>query len=104
MFSVGQMVSVSVTRVKQRGVFTRVTLSMDPNDLHTNYTAGQIQPGMVFTCAVQSVEDKGYVMDIGIQGAQTFMRKEAANVYIKQINRNKPLGKDKKIKKKSTVL
>ena len=93
MFQVGQYVSVMVTDVDKRGKSTRVTLSMDPKDLHVNYAADIIAEPMVFTGAIQSVEDHRYVVDLGVSGAHTFLPFEAAKLYIKNFNNKKPLGR-----------
>jgi rRNA biogenesis protein RRP5 len=65
---------------------------MDPHDLHANYSGSDIVESMVFTAAIESVEDHGYVIDLGIDGAHTFLSKDSARVYIKNANHNKPLG------------
>jgi len=46
----------------------------------------------VMIAAVESKEDHGYVMDVGINGARCFLPKDDADKFIR-VNRNQSLGK-----------
>jgi len=94
LFEVGQVVSVSVIGVEKTGHATRVTLSMDPRYLQANYSADVIIPDMVLMGAIESIEDHGYIIDLGVEGAKTFLPAEAARAYIQNVNGKKPLGKN----------
>jgi len=93
LFQVGQVVVVAVVGVKREGHSVRVTLSMAPNDVQCSYTPGSIVKSMILTGAVASVEDHGYIMDMGIPGTSAFLPKANATAFIQHQNQNKPLGK-----------
>ncbi|EDQ93027.1 uncharacterized protein MONBRDRAFT_22368, partial [Monosiga brevicollis MX1] len=44
--------------------------------------------GRLLPACVQSVEDHGYVVDLGIDGAQGFLPTKAAKLHVKQLGRN----------------
>ncbi|CAG7838577.1 unnamed protein product [Allacma fusca] len=92
MFWVGQLISVAVKEVKDLVHIKKIILSSDPWQLHKNYNCSNITNGMILTAAVESVEDHGYIMDVGINNTRAFLSTENAVKFIKSANRGKALG------------
>ena len=74
----GQFVTVSVTSNKNNKNSDRLTpgvsLSMFPSDINGNVPSSALHDGAVLQAAVTSVEDHGYVLDLGVKGVKaTFL-------------------------------
>ena len=48
--------------------------------------------GLIFTAAVKSKEEHGYVMDCGVNGLRSFLKEEKSAEYCEAFNRGRPLG------------
>ena len=79
MFRVGQPLVVTVTKLERRDSHCKVTLSAAPQAVHAGLTAGAVRKGLVLQSAVKSVEDHGYVMDVGVGGVTAFLPKKKAD-------------------------
>ncbi|CAL8133153.1 unnamed protein product [Orchesella dallaii] len=91
LFQIGQQVVVKVAKVERSETSTKISLTMNPKDLHEFYSTTMLKEDLVMIAAIQSKEDHGYVMDVGINGARCFLPEADANKLIKA-NRNRPLG------------
>ncbi|CAH0594506.1 unnamed protein product [Chrysodeixis includens] len=78
MFRLGQYVAVKVLEVQ--GV--SVMLSMMPQHVNGQKTHADLQKGSLIQAAVSSVEDHGYVMDVGIDNTRAFLPKANTNPEI----------------------
>ena len=86
MFKVGQPLIVSVTKLERRssegggggGGHCKVTLSAAPHSVHAGLGAAALRKGLVLQSAVRSVEDHGYLMDVGVGGVTAFLPKKKA--------------------------
>ncbi|KAG0704363.1 hypothetical protein DFH29DRAFT_380266 [Suillus ampliporus] len=89
LFHVGQYVRAVVTNVHASG-FTdvsaisklrddaakasrRLELSLVPKTVNSGVLKTDLKPGFTLSAAVQSVEDHGYILDIGVQGSSGFL-------------------------------
>ncbi|CAG9565724.1 unnamed protein product [Danaus chrysippus] len=75
MFRVGQYVAVKVLEVSDNSL----TLTMMPQDINSDRKATDLHKGALIQAAVTSIEDHGYVMDIGIPNTRAFLAKDTAN-------------------------
>ncbi|CAG5004356.1 unnamed protein product [Parnassius apollo] len=75
MFRVGQYVAVKVLEVNSNNLM----LSMMPQHINSGRSHSDLHRGALLQAAVSSVEDHGYVMDIGISNTRAFLPKTAAN-------------------------
>ncbi|CAL8078422.1 unnamed protein product [Orchesella dallaii] len=91
LFQIGQQVVVKVAKVERSETSTKIYLTMNPQDLHEFYSTAVLEEDLVLIAAVQSKEDHGYVMDVGIAGVRCFLPKADADEYI-EANQNRPLG------------
>ena len=80
LFTLNQLIIVRVTHINEaltatNSIRRKIILSSNPADLHSNYNATVIEEGMQLTAAVQSVEDHGLVLDVGVKGVRSFLPK-----------------------------
>lgn len=89
LFHTGQYVRAVVTNVHASGstdasaigklrdeaakASRRIELSLVPKTVNSGVLKKDLKPGFTLSAAVQSVEDHGYILDIGIQGSSGFL-------------------------------
>ncbi|CAH2044792.1 unnamed protein product, partial [Iphiclides podalirius] len=78
MFRPGQYVAVRILEVKDNYLM----LSMMPQHVNSGRPQSELHKGALLQAAVSSVEDHGYVMDIGISNTRAFLPKAATNPEI----------------------
>ncbi|XP_067012114.2 protein RRP5 homolog [Anabrus simplex] len=82
MFQVGQYIVTKVMQVKQtEDNDVKVILTSSPKEIHSNWAHRNVETGLVLSAAVSSVEDHGYVMDVGISGVRAFLKMKKARQY-----------------------
>ncbi|ODM92352.1 Protein RRP5 [Orchesella cincta] len=92
MFQIGQQVVVKVIKVERSDTTTKISLSMNPTDLHEFYSTTILKEDLVMIAAVESKEDHGYVMDVGINGARCFLPNAEVNKFLSRVNNNRQFG------------
>ncbi|XP_067565605.1 protein RRP5 homolog isoform X3 [Pseudorca crassidens] len=92
LFSPGMLVRcvVSSLDVTKRGK-KNVKLSLNPRNVNKVLSAEALKPGMLLTGTVSSLEDHGYLVDIGVSGARAFLPLQKAQEYIQQKNKGAKL-------------
>uniref|UniRef100_A0A8C9Y0K1 Protein RRP5 homolog n=1 Tax=Sander lucioperca TaxID=283035 RepID=A0A8C9Y0K1_SANLU len=60
-----------------RGGSLSIQLSINPKLINKALTSTSLKAGMVLSGCVESVEDHGYIVDIGINGTKAFLHKKA---------------------------
>lgn len=76
MFSPGQLVYVKVID-KSYGEKEEILLSLLPQDINSEITAGMLEKGNILLCGVQEIEDHGYLMETGVkQNINAFLPKK----------------------------
>ncbi|XP_029001010.1 protein RRP5 homolog isoform X3 [Betta splendens] len=79
LFYPGMVIKCVVARLDiSRGGSSSIQLSVNPKLLNKALTSGSLKPGMVLSGCVESVEDHGYLVDIGIGGSKAFLPEKAA--------------------------
>lgn len=92
LFKIGMIVTckiLSVQNSKQSGV--KVKLSLNPQDINKDLTPEGLHNGMAVFGSISSVEDRGYVVDLGIKGVKAFMKSLDAEKYVQLHNEGFPL-------------
>ncbi|XP_023215785.1 protein RRP5 homolog [Centruroides sculpturatus] len=76
MFVVGQVVLCKVisTKYDAEKMKAEIKLSLDPKDVNGSLTHSCLYNGMILQAAVASIEDHGYVIDVGIEGVTSFLK------------------------------
>ncbi|XP_076065357.1 ribosomal RNA Processing 5 [Oratosquilla oratoria] len=62
----GQHVSVRVSALQKKENFTKVILSMVPQDVNSEMRADNLKVGSLLWCSIKSIEDNGFVIDAGV--------------------------------------
>lgn len=85
LFSPGMLVRcvVSCVGITERGKKS-VKLSVNPKHVNKVLDAQALKPGMLLTGTVSSLEDHGYLVDIGVSGTRAFLPLQKAQEYIRQ--------------------
>uniref|UniRef100_A0A8C6N5J9 Protein RRP5 homolog n=1 Tax=Mus spicilegus TaxID=10103 RepID=A0A8C6N5J9_MUSSI len=88
LFSPGMLVRcvVSSLDVTESGKKS-VKLSVNPKRVNKVLSAEALRPGMLLTGTVSSLEDHGYLVDIGVGGTRAFLSLKKAQEYIRQKNK-----------------
>lgn len=77
MFQIGQIVYAKVMEIKDNGVGkTETNLSLKPRDVHTHMNHKKLRKGMIFNCAIEEVQDHGFIMESSIRNLRTFLPKD----------------------------
>ncbi|NWQ60507.1 RRP5 protein, partial [Neopipo cinnamomea] len=92
MYSPGTLVRCIVTSVERSDDGRRsIKLSIDPKKVNKGLNASALATGMLLSGSVSSVEDHGYLVDIGVSGTHAFLPHEKAKNYIKALKRGPDL-------------
>ncbi|XP_031246466.1 protein RRP5 homolog [Mastomys coucha] len=88
LFSPGMLVrcvvsSLDVTATGKKSI----KLSVNPRRVNKVLSAEALRPGMLLTGTVSSLEDHGYLVDIGVGGTRAFLSLQKAQEYIRQKNK-----------------
>lgn len=92
LFSPGMLVrcvvsSLGITKSGKKDV----KLSLNPKNVNKVLNPEALKPGMLLTGTVSSLEDHGYLVDIGVSGARAFLPLQKAQEYIRQKNKDAKL-------------
>ncbi|KAM4852440.1 protein RRP5 homolog [Thomomys bottae] len=79
--------SVDITESGKKSV----KLSLNPKNVNSVLSAEALKHGMLLTGTVSSLEDHGYMVDIGVGGTRAFLPLPKAQEYIRQKNKGAKL-------------
>ncbi|NWR86069.1 RRP5 protein, partial [Furnarius figulus] len=92
MYSPGTLVRCIVASIEKGDDGRRsIKLSIDPKKVNKGLNASALTTGMLLSGSVSSVEDHGYLIDIGVIGTHAFLPHEKAKNYIKAAKRGPDL-------------
>ncbi|KAI8065426.1 hypothetical protein BC940DRAFT_276026 [Gongronella butleri] len=91
LFFVGQWVHCRINQLEEIKGKKRIELSIKPSVVNANIAKVDVSQGMVLGATVESIEDHGYVMSVGINGFTAFCKHADAQTYIQRFNRDEPL-------------
>uniref|UniRef100_A0A8B9ISK9 Protein RRP5 homolog n=1 Tax=Amazona collaria TaxID=241587 RepID=A0A8B9ISK9_9PSIT len=92
LYSPGTLVRCIVTTVEKNADGRRsIKLSIDPKKVNKGLNASALASGMLLSGFVSSVEDHGYLIDIGVSGTNAFLPRQKAQNYIKTAKRGSDL-------------
>nr|XP_021391992.1 protein RRP5 homolog [Lonchura striata domestica] len=92
MFSPGTLVRCAVTSIEKSDDGRRsVKLSIDPKKVNKGLNSTALTAGMLLSGSVLSVEDHGYLIDIGVTGTHAFLPHQKAKNYIKAVKKGPDL-------------
>ncbi|XP_047221873.1 protein RRP5 homolog isoform X1 [Girardinichthys multiradiatus] len=77
-FSPGQLVRCVVSKLDiTKGGSLSIQLSVNPKLVNKSLTSSSLKAGMVLSGCVESVEDHGTIIDIGVSGTKAFLPQDA---------------------------
>uniref|UniRef100_A0A8C3DL49 Protein RRP5 homolog n=1 Tax=Corvus moneduloides TaxID=1196302 RepID=A0A8C3DL49_CORMO len=92
MYSPGTLVRCIVTSIEKSADGRRsVKLSIDPKKVNKGLSSTALAAGMLLSGSVLSVEDHGYLIDIGVTGTHAFLPHQKAKNYIKAVKKGPDL-------------
>uniref|UniRef100_A0A674BMT8 Programmed cell death 11 n=1 Tax=Salmo trutta TaxID=8032 RepID=A0A674BMT8_SALTR len=78
LFSPGMLVRCVVARLDTaKGGSVSIQLSINPKEVNKGLSTGSLKAGLVLSGCVESIEDHGYLVDLGIKGTKAFLPKQA---------------------------
>uniref|UniRef100_A0A8C7JCQ5 Protein RRP5 homolog n=1 Tax=Oncorhynchus kisutch TaxID=8019 RepID=A0A8C7JCQ5_ONCKI len=79
LFSPGMLVRCVVARLDTaKGGSVSIQLSINPKEVNKGLSTGSLKAGLILSGCVESIEDHGYLVDLGIKGTKAFLPKQAA--------------------------
>ncbi|NXU47566.1 RRP5 protein, partial [Turnix velox] len=91
-YSLGTLVRCIVTGIeKSADGRRRIKLSIDPKKVNKGLNASALASGMLLSGFVSSVEDHGYLIDVGVSGTHAFLPRQKAQNYIKATKKGSDL-------------
>ncbi|XP_039276445.1 protein RRP5 homolog isoform X2 [Nilaparvata lugens] len=73
MFQIGELVTVAVETINQNNGKFNVSLSLNPCDVNKAFDSSSLVESVQLIGAIKSVEDHGYVVDVGIKNVVAFL-------------------------------
>lgn len=99
MFFPGQTLPVKyleTQKCKDSGKFDKFIVSLNPSDLYQDVVIDGLKPfasQIILSAAVDSVEDHGYLMDVGVSGIKGFLPHSEASDVVKKLGLKRlPVG------------
>uniref|UniRef100_A0A8C5X3A6 Protein RRP5 homolog n=1 Tax=Malurus cyaneus samueli TaxID=2593467 RepID=A0A8C5X3A6_9PASS len=93
LYSPGTLVRCIVTSIEKSDDGHRsVKLSIDPKKVNKGLSSTALAAGMLLSGSVSSLEDHGYLIDIGVTGTHAFLPHQKAKNYIKAVKKGKKIG------------
>ncbi|KAK7508557.1 hypothetical protein BaRGS_00000123, partial [Batillaria attramentaria] len=74
LFCVGDALPCRVLTVKMEGMRRRIDLSVDPKEVNKGMPLTSLKNGSLLYGVVNSVEEHGYMIDVGLPGIQAFLQ------------------------------
>ncbi|KAI8806617.1 hypothetical protein BJ742DRAFT_679848, partial [Cladochytrium replicatum] len=92
--AIGQLLPCVILEVEEKSASTRrrVELTLKPDLVNRHLEAKDLVEGMALLGSVQSQEDHGYVIDLGIAGMNGFLSNDGASEYIERVNKGKTVS------------
>ncbi|ORX62966.1 TPR-like protein [Hesseltinella vesiculosa] len=91
LFYIGQWVHCRVIQLEETKGAKRIELSLKPSVVNENVLKVDVSQGMLIGATVESIEDHGYVMSVGVNGLTAFCKHKDAKSYVEQYNRDESL-------------
>ncbi|CAO3592652.1 unnamed protein product [Absidia cylindrospora] len=93
LFHIGQWVQCSITLVQgSDSGKKRIELSLKPSTVNSAIAKVDVVSGLIIGASVESVEDHGYVMSVGVEGMTGFCHHADAKSFIERFNRGEELA------------
>ncbi|CAG8443421.1 4110_t:CDS:10 [Diversispora eburnea] len=103
-FKIGQWVRCVIIELERRDEMTNdktttkhkphkvIGLSLSPKEVNRDIEQEDLVKGLIIAASVRSVEDHGYILDIGMKNINCFLNTKNSKNYEKKFNDNRPLS------------
>ncbi|XP_042312708.1 protein RRP5 homolog isoform X1 [Sceloporus undulatus] len=92
LFSPGMLVRCAVVSLEKTNTGRRsIQLTVNPKDVNKALNAAALKPGMLLSGCISSVEDHGYIIDIGVPAAKAFLPRQKAQSFLQSNNKGAEL-------------
>ncbi|XP_068113609.1 protein RRP5 homolog isoform X2 [Hyperolius riggenbachi] len=92
LYSPGMLVRCSVCNLEMTsGGFNSIKLSLNPKHINGELAPSSLHAGMSLSGLVSSIEDHGYLIDLGIGGTKGFLPNRKAQLHANQSSKGLPL-------------
>ncbi|KAJ7325160.1 hypothetical protein JRQ81_018180 [Phrynocephalus forsythii] len=92
LFSPGMLVRCAVVCLEKTTTGqTSIQLTINPKEVNKKLNPTALRSGMVLSGCVSSVEDHGYIIDIGIPAAKAFLPRQKAQSYLQSTGKGADL-------------
>nr|XP_008104790.1 PREDICTED: protein RRP5 homolog isoform X2 [Anolis carolinensis] len=92
LFFPGMVVRCAVVNLEKTKAGRRsIQLSVNPKDVNKALNSSTLRPGMLLSGCIASVEDHGYLIDIGVPAAKAFLPRQKAQGYLQSNNKGAEL-------------
>ncbi len=81
-FKLGQMLPCCVTQLQGTKGKRRIELSLNPQLVNASLSLESICKGMTLAGSIKSVEDHGYMIDLGLEDTLGFLNKKHCKTYL----------------------
>ncbi|KAI9259298.1 hypothetical protein BY458DRAFT_440503 [Sporodiniella umbellata] len=92
-FRVGQWIRCKIIRLPEVEEKSKkpIELTLKPELVNEDLVAVDVTPGVTLGATVKSVEDHGYVLDLGVKDLMSFLPKKESESYIEKYNKGNEL-------------
>ncbi|KAK9400900.1 protein RRP5 like [Crotalus adamanteus] len=92
LFPPGMLVRCAVVGTEKNAVgHQKIHLTINPSDVNKGLNPTVVKAGMLLSGCVTSIEDHGYIIDIGIPGTKAFLPRQKAQGYLQSLNKGTEL-------------
>ncbi|XP_075072317.1 protein RRP5 homolog [Mixophyes fleayi] len=92
LYSPGMLVRCTVSSLDTTsGGYNSIKLSLNPKLVNVDLAPSSLHEGMFLSGCVSSVEDHGYLIDLGVGGTKAFLPRQKAEVYLNQTSKGAAL-------------
>ncbi|XP_026520514.1 protein RRP5 homolog isoform X2 [Notechis scutatus] len=92
LFPPGMLVRCAVVGTEKNAMgHQKIHLTINPKDINKGLNPTVLKAGMLLSGFVSSIEDHGYLIDIGVPGTKAFLPRQKAQGYLQLLNKGTEL-------------
>ncbi|XP_044293915.1 protein RRP5 homolog isoform X1 [Varanus komodoensis] len=92
LFCPGMLLRCAVVGVEKTATGRQsIQLTINPKDVNKSLNATALRPGMLLSGCISSVEDHGYLIDIGVHNTKAFLPRQKAQSYLQSTKKGTEL-------------
>ncbi|XP_070608916.1 protein RRP5 homolog isoform X2 [Erythrolamprus reginae] len=92
LFPPGMLVRCAVIGIEKNAMgHQKINLTINPKDVNKGLNPTVLKEGMLLSGCISSIEDHGYLIDIGVSGTKAFLPRQKAQGYLQSFNKGTEL-------------